>query len=139
MSSFVLLYWAEYFVPGKLALAAFLMCTGAVMFLAAGVIIHSTAFWAGPIENLARHAWEFVIAFSLYPVTIHTGFLKVMMFTLIPAGFISYFPVELLRDFSVLSFLTVLGATTFYSALALFVFARGLQQYESGNRIMLRT
>ena len=61
-----------------------------------------------------------------------------MLYTGLPAGFISFLPVELLREFSWPTFLAVLGATAVYAGLAFAVFAAGLRRYESGNRFGVR-
>ncbi|MEE9279839.1 MAG: hypothetical protein V3V67_06655 [Myxococcota bacterium] len=63
---------------------------------------------------------------------------KLLLFTLIPAGFIGYLPVELLQEFRWTGLAATLGGAVFYVGLALFVFERGLRRYESGNRFGIR-
>ena len=121
-----------------LPVALVAMLSSAVVFIASGVVIHSMAFWLGRVENLARQLWEFLITFSIYPSPLFDGALKLVLFTLLPAGFIGYLPVELVRDFSPLGLLSVLGGAALYGALALLVFERGLRRYESGNRFGVR-
>ena len=108
------------------------------MFTASGVILHSLAFWLGRVEGLARQLWEFLITFSIYPRPLFAGALKLMLFTLIPAGFIGYLPVELLREFTWLGLAAALSGAVLYVGLALLVFDRGLRQYESGSRFGVR-
>ena len=48
---------------------------------------------------MANQVMHFIIIFSIYPKTIFTGMIKVVLFTVIPAGLITFMPVELLRDF----------------------------------------
>ena len=90
------------------------------------------------MNDWARQMWEFVIIFSVYPQTVYGTFLRVVLFTVIPAGFIGYLPVELLRSFSVLGLAATLGGAAAYAGLALFVFRRGLRRYASGNRFGVR-
>ena len=76
--------------------------------------------------------------FALYPTNIYSGVLQVVMFTLIPAGVISYLPVELARQFSWLQLFLLVGSSLGFLALAFFVFYSGLKKYESGNRFGTR-
>lgn len=59
--------------------------------------------------------------------------MKAILFTVLPAGFIAYLPVELLRQFR----WPLLGAVVGFAALIVFVsravFYAGLRRYESGN------
>jgi len=108
------------------------------VFVACGILFHSAVFWLGRVENLARQLWEFLVTFSLYPRPLFAGALKLLLFTALPAGFISYLPVELLRDFSWGVLLLVVAGAAFYAALAAAVFSLGLRRYESGNRFGVR-
>ena len=60
------------------------------------------------------------------------------MFTAIPAGIISYLPVELLREFSWLQLFFLLAGSLSFFALAFSVFYSGLKRYESGNKFGMR-
>lgn len=119
-------------------LAIVAVLCSAVVFVASGILIHSLAFWLGRIEAIARQAWDFLITFSIYPRPLFAGFLKILLFTLLPAGFIGYLPYELLRDFEWTGLLAAVGGALFYGALSLFVFGAGLRRYESGNRFGVR-
>lgn len=119
-----------------LALVAVGLC--ATTFLATGVIIHASAFWLERTESLAMTVWEFLITFSSYPPSLFSGGLRLVLFTVLPAGFIGYLPVGLLRDFSIADLFAAGGGALAYAGLALFVFARGLRRYESGSRVSVR-
>ncbi len=108
------------------------------VFAATGVILHSLAFWFGRTDRLALQVWEFQIAFSSYPRVIFGGALKVLLFTVIPAGFIGFLPAELLRHFTWPDLAAALAGAVVYTLLAFLVFGRGLRRYESGNRVSLR-
>lgn len=124
--------------PASAPLVLVAVASSAAVFTATGVILHSSAFWLGRTDSLARQFWEFQIAFSSYPRVIFGGVLKVLLFTVIPAGFIGFLPAELLRDFTWLGLAAVLGGASAYVLLAFAVFGRGLRSYESGNRVGLR-
>jgi ABC-2 type transport system permease protein len=119
-------------------LALVAVALSALVFVASGVIVHSLAFWLGRIDAIARQAWDFLVTFSIYPRPLFGGLLKVVLFTLLPAGFIGYLPYELVRDFEWTGLAAAAGGAAAYAALALFVFAAGLRRYESGNRFGVR-
>jgi ABC-2 type transport system permease protein len=118
-------------------LALALLCA-AVNYVAHGVIAHSLAFWLGRIHTLARSIWEFTISFSLYPPALFEGPIKVLLFTLLPAGLVAYLPVDVFRTPSPSIVLVTLLATLAHVGIALAVFSRGLRRYSSGTRFGVR-
>jgi ABC-2 type transport system permease protein len=113
------------------------LASGAV-FTAAAVTVQSLAFWLGEMEQLARQVWEFTLAFSLYPKPLFSGSISFLLYTLIPAGFVGFLPVELVRAPSLALLAGVLAAALGWWLLALLVFHAGLRRYESGNRFGAR-
>lgn len=117
----------------------------AVVSLSAGVIIaahatlaHALAFWLGQAEGLALQVTNALIMFSTYPTTIFSGFVRVLLFTAIPAGFIAYVPVRFLREWQAWQLLSVVAVAIAFALLAVWVFGRGLRRYESGNLLAMR-
>jgi ABC-2 type transport system permease protein len=126
-------------ISGHLAWRTALPCalavvSSAVVFVACGVVFFSLAFWLGSVETFARQLWELVITFALYPEPIFGGVVRLVLFTLVPAGFIGYLPARLVRAPSTESALLLVLVATVYLATAAFVFERGLQRYASGTR-----
>ncbi len=122
----------------KLPLVVLGVLCSATVFTASAIVIHSSAFWLGRIEAVARQLWDFLITFSTYPRSLFDGALKLLLFTLLPAGFIGYLPVELLRDFAWSGLAAAVGGAALYAGLAIWVFRAGLRRYESGNRFGVR-
>ena len=122
----------------SLPLAAVAVLCSACVFVASGVILHSLAFWLGRIEPVARQMWDFLVMFSSYPRPLFAGALKLVLFTLIPAGFIGYLPVELVRNFDWTGLVAAVAGAAGYALLAVAVFRTGLRRYESGNRFGVR-
>jgi ABC-2 type transport system permease protein len=110
----------------------------AVGFAASASVLHSSAFWLGRADQLARSAFEFVISFTLYPPSVFGGGVRLVLFTLLPAGLIAYLPVELVRTPNVRTLLTALLGTTSYALFATWLFHRGLRHYASGSRFVAR-
>ena len=106
----------------------------AVMFLATGILFFSLAFWLGKVETIARQLWDLLITFSMYPEPLFGGVLRVVLFTILPAGFVGYLPVAIVRAPSTLQVCLLILAAAAYLTLAAFVFGRGLRRYTSGSR-----
>lgn len=111
---------------------------GCLIFVSVNVIAHSLSFWIGSTESLARKYSDALILFSMYPTNIYSGILEIIMFTLIPAGVISFLPVNLLRVFSLDRLLILLGSAFCFTVAAFIVFYLGLRRYESGNQFGTR-
>lgn len=111
---------------------------GWLVFTSIAIIVHSLAFWIGPIESLAQKYCDSLFLFALYPTNIYAGFLKLIMFTFIPAGVIGYLPVELIRQFSWLQLAILVGSSLMFWGLAFAIFYLGLRRYESGNQFGTR-
>ncbi len=112
--------------------------TSAMIFVGFGVLTQSLSFWLGNAEGLAQQLVNALLGFSTYPTVIFNGAVKFALFTLIPAGFIAYVPVQLLREFRPALFIGLLAFAAGILALGWFVFRIGLQRYESGNLVLMR-
>jgi ABC-2 type transport system permease protein len=56
----------------------------------------------------------------------------VVLFTLIPAAFVTGLPASLLRDFDPATALALVAATAFFPLLGIVLFRLGLRRYASG-------
>lgn len=112
---------------------------GTIIYLAANILFQCLAFWLRDAEGVVRILFEYLISFATFPQTVYTGFLKVMMFTVLPAGFIGLLPVELLKEFHWLDLILLVLATAVFSVTAIITFRRGLRRYESGNLVGFRS
>jgi ABC-2 type transport system permease protein len=121
----------------QLMMFAVLTFIVATTFVGLGILAGSLSFYIGNASSLADE-WKFaVISFSTYPPSLFDGAVKLLLFTLVPAGFVSYIPVEALRTMSVEKLcLAALGAVGVLG-LATCVFYYGLRRYESGNLISM--
>ena len=73
------------------------LCGSLAVFLATGVLFASLAFWVRGARSFARDVVDFVILLSSYPGSIYSGVMKVVVYTLVPAGFVVLLPVAVLR------------------------------------------
>jgi len=102
------------------------------------VIIQSLAFFIGNAETTAGQVLNAYITFSTYPTSIFTGAVKILLFTALPAGFVSYMPVGLLRETDPVFIAAAVGAAAVLVGAAILVFRAGLRRYESGNLVTTR-
>jgi ABC-2 type transport system permease protein len=123
---------------GDLALFLLLCSAATAVYVAYTILANALAFWLGNAEGFALQLNNALITFSLYPSALFSGAVKVLLFTLVPAGFIAYIPVELLREWNWLLALALLGAAVGGLTLATAVFYAGLRRYESGNTLAMR-
>jgi ABC-2 type transport system permease protein len=133
-AALVLLGAAGCLAPAMLPVTLYVVACSAIVVAATGVLIHSSAFWADELDTLPRQVNEFVLIFSSYPQTVYGPWLRLVLFTVIPAGFIGYLPVEVLRAFSWREAAYLGGGAVLYATAAVTVFRAGLRRYTSGNR-----
>jgi len=109
-----------------------------LLFLFFVVAAHSLAFFIGNAEGIANQLFSAFLNFSTYPTGIFRGLGRLVMFTVIPAGFISYLPIGLLREAEPLFLAQALGMTLLVTCGGIGLFYAGLRKYSSGNRMDLR-
>jgi ABC-2 type transport system permease protein len=123
--------------PATLPIVILAMIASAVVMTSSAVLFSSLAFWLGPIEAASRQLFEAVIMFALYPEPLFGGALRLLLFTLIPAGFVGYVPARLIRSPSIGIVVELIAAATAYALAATWVFSRGLRTYCGGSRFEL--
>lgn len=101
------------------------------------VVFNSVAFWLGRVETASRQLFESLITFSLYPEPLFGGAMRLLLFTLVPAGFVGYLPARAVRAPSAAIVGELVGAAALYACIAWMVFNRGLRAYASGSRFEL--
>lgn len=136
--AFAVFCWAINGDLGKLAYFPLFLITGGLVMTSFAVIVHSISFWIGSATNLAHQLYEPLLTFSLYPEGIFSPIVRIVLYTLIPAGFVSYLPVRILERISLGSIGVLIGAALIFTTLAHFIFYRGLRRYESGNLLVIR-
>jgi viologen exporter family transport system permease protein len=134
LSGLILIAWSGRLSWQTIPLVAEAILASAVVLIASGIVFFSLAFWLGQVDTVARQLWEMLITFSLYPEPLFGGSLRLALFTVLPAGFVGYVPVHLVRDPSWIEAGALASAAGVYLTLAVLVFDRGLRRYSSGSR-----
>ncbi|MFK7696135.1 ABC transporter permease [Paenibacillus sp. HJGM_3] len=109
-----------------------------LLFIGFNVLVQSLAFYLGNAEGLGYQMNMGFLTFATYPTNIFRGWGKLVLFTLIPAGFISYMPIGLLRDVQGPYLAGVFAVVAAFAAGGIALFYRGLRRYSSGNQMTIR-
>ena len=110
----------------------------AVLFVGFCILTGSLSFYIDNATGLAQQWQLAMITFSTYPGILFEGSVKLVLYTLIPAGFITYLPIQALRDLSLVDALLAAAGSLGILAVSVMVFSSGLRRYESGNLIEMR-
>ena len=124
--------------PVKYPLLLLLIVLSTVIIVAFDILLGSLAFFFGSATEMQRTGRWGMIALASYPQTLFKGFAKFILLVIIPAGFITGVPVELLKNFSLKWLLYMAGYAILLLAVAIWVFKIGVKKYESGNLINVR-
>ena len=119
----------------KFALA---LVMATLIFLFFTVTVNCLAFFIGNAEGLSFQLFNGILTFSTYPTDIFRGVGRIILFTVVPAGFISYLPIGLLRQVQLPFLLAGLGVTLSLCIGGTLLFYWGLRRYTSGNMISMR-
>ncbi|AZN43696.1 hypothetical protein EJC50_13510 [Paenibacillus albus] len=127
----------DHSLRGLLLFLASLLISG-LLIMGVTLIAGCFSFYVGNSDGIARQVFNSFLALSTYPSDIFRGFAKALLFSIIPAGFISYLPIGLLRDFDAEFVLEAISVTVGFLAISIVFFHKGLKKYSSGNAITLR-
>jgi len=109
--------------------------TGALVFVGTFALMQTLAFWLGNISGLAGALTEFLLSFTLYPETVFPQEMRWVFYSLIPAGFLVFLPIHVLRTLDWIWLPVILGTAVGLCVLSWWLFQAGLKRYESGNAI----
>lgn len=110
--------------------------TAALLFSSVLIFVNSLTFYMGNSQGISGLVLEFMITFSIYPEGIYKGFTKYVIYSIVPAAFITLIPVRLLQYFSWKWFIILLAVSLAWIIFAYWFFYKGLKKYESGNLIV---
>ena len=130
VGAFLLFLHPDLLHIGVFVLMAFM---AALIFTSFVVIFCSLSFFLGNTEGLAQQLLGILVTFSTYPMNIFNGVVRLLLFTIIPAGFISFVPLQLLHQFTWPLLGAMVGFTMLIISAAAGLFQLGLRRYESGN------
>jgi ABC-2 type transport system permease protein len=118
--------------PEDILFIVVIATTASAIVVATMAIANALAFWLPEAAHVTEDLFNMFIMASVYPQHVFGPYLRLLLFTLFPAAFIGWVPVEAIREASPEKVLWLLGAVLLYGGLAFLVFERGLRRYASG-------
>jgi len=128
----VMLVFFAKLAPADIPLMLVAFAAGLTVWVSAGVSFATLAFWAAGARSFARDLTDFTLLFASYPGSIYEGAVKVIAYTILPAGFVVMAPVRMVREPSLEAAALVLAGAVGYAALAMRLFHLGLARYRRG-------
>lgn len=119
--------------PDRIALFVLGSATGSVVFVSFLVLLGSVTFFAGGRGEHAELGFQAILMLSSYPPDIFGGATRLLLFTAVPAAFVTGLPTRLVDDFSVELAATMVAVATAFAAAAYAAFSAGLRRYRSGS------
>jgi ABC-2 type transport system permease protein len=117
--------------PARVGLFVVVVAASATLLTGFLVLTGSLAFFAGRSESgeLGFHA---MVLLGSYPVDIFAGAAKLVLYTVVPAAFVSTVPARLIEDVDAGQAAALLGVAGGVALAAGLVFRAGLRRYTSG-------
>jgi ABC-2 type transport system permease protein len=101
----------------------------ALIIMSAATIFFSLAFWWPRCDSTSFFLWDTMISMSLYPEGIFPTAVRGFLYTALPAAWISFIPVAILKTNSWPWLLLLAAVAIFWCALARTVFYAGVRRY----------
>ena len=122
----------------KFVLYTFFVISGGIIMVDIAIILGSLSFYISKSDMIAETGNNFMIYFATYPDGIFKGFVKMILFTVIPIGITTYIPVWILTKFNIFYFIGIIIFTICITILAFVVFYKGLKRYSSSNLMVAK-
>lgn len=123
----------------KVAIYLTVSLLAACIWLGCYLLTGSLTFFLGNSEGVSSQIMNTVIHLATYPTPIFDNVVKVLLFTVLPAGFLTTLPVELVREFHLTGLLALMGGAVLFLGAGILLFRAGLKRYESGNLMIMRS
>src|SRR4051812_22989427 len=118
--------------PERIALFVAGALCGACVLVGFLVVAGSLTFWLGGRGAQADLGFQAILILASYPLDVFGGATKLVLFTAVPAAFVTGLPTRLVDEFTVTTALALGGAAAVAIALSGLVFGLGLRRYTSG-------
>lgn len=123
----------------KIVFGILLGILGSVFYISTEVIFRSLAVWLGDMDAVAdKYSNTLLTTFSIYPEQIFGTVLKIILYTVIPAAYLSYLPIKIINEFNFVTLLILIVIEVIYMFIAILVFNSAIKKYESGNNIAMK-
>ena len=118
--------------PKRALVFVFGVVCGSVVLVGFLVALGSLTLFAGGRGEQADLGFQAILIFASYPIDVFGGLTKLVLFTAVPAAFVTGLPTRLVASFSWPVAAGAVAAAAFFAALAAATFTLGLRRYSSG-------
>ncbi|MBE6157364.1 MAG: hypothetical protein E7160_01005 [Firmicutes bacterium] len=135
--AYIILFVYGFTIP-RFILFTLFVALGGIIVTSISVILSSLSFWFQKSDLIADTGNSLMINFSTYPDGIFKGLVKILLYTLVPVGFVIYLPLKVMLKFKLSLLLLLLLITILFITFAFIVFFKGLKRYSSSNLMIAR-
>ena len=135
--AFIVLFIAGFSIK-TFILFTFFCIMGGLAMTAFSIIFGSLSFWFQKSDTIADIGNSLVVNFATYPDGIFKGIVKLILFTIVPVGFINYIPISVIINFDIRLLIYVILFDIVLIALAYRIFYNGLRKYSSSNLMIAK-
>jgi ABC-2 type transport system permease protein len=122
----------------KVLLFILFTISGSLLFTSFSIILGSISFWIVKGDVIHDTIINMTITCSTYPDGIFKGVVRLIIYTIVPAGIVYYIPVKSILKFEFTYFLIHIILTIVSIFFAFYIFHKGLKRYSSGNLMSAR-
>ena len=122
----------------KFLLFTLFIVTGGLIMTCIAVIFGSLSFWFRKTDTIADIGNSFITHFATYPDSIFKGIIKILLYTIVPVGIVSYIPIKIITEFNLYLTIGIILITTILVIITFIIFNRGLKRYSSSNLMIAR-
>lgn len=127
----------KFSIPNLLLFTLFTLLGGVIM-AAFAVITGSFSFWIVRADLLSENLNNIIVNFGTYPDSIFKNGVRLLLYTIVPVGFVVYQPMHIILNFDLAALLGVNAFTAGICLLAFILFYKGLKRYTSSNLMSAR-
>jgi ABC-2 type transport system permease protein len=117
--------------PERVLLFVLGTASAAVLLIGFLVMTGSSAFFAGR-DDVGELSFQAMLLLSSYPVDVFGGAAKLLLYTVLPAAFVSSVPAKQVESFHPLTALLTVGVAALFAVGGWVTFRLGLRRYTSG-------
>ena len=133
--AYIILFIYGFTFPRFILYTFFMICGGLIL-TSLSVILSSLSFWFSKSDVIADKGNGIATNFATYGI--FKGFVKILLYTVIPVGIANYIPVSVMTEFNINLFLIVVLMTILFIIFSFIIFYKGLRRYSSSNLMVAR-
>jgi len=134
---YIILFISGLTIPKFLLFTLFII-TGGLIMTSIAVILGSLSFWFHKTDTIADIGNGFITHFATYPDGIFKGITKILLYTVIPIGIVSYIPIKIFTEFNIYLTIGIILLTILLVGITFIIFNKGLKRYSSSNLMIAR-